>query len=529
MRSSIFKYIFIIFVIILVIVTCVKFLSSKEEQTQESLDQTSKSSVIQTNLRLAIADFDTLNPLLSNNKNVQEISKIIYEPLVTLDSNLKLQYCLAKEIAKKDDFTYIIKLKEGICFQDGKEFSAVDVKFTMDTIKSGIKSIYSSNLSSVIRLDIIDNNTISILLDKRIPFFEYYLTFPIMSASYFENEDFANSNKLNTAIGTGMFLVDSIEDNIIKLVKNENYWNDEKMPMVKEVDITLYDTIGNVYDAFKNGDIDIINVSTIDIDKYIGSLGHIKMEYKNRYYDFISFNTQNQIFSDSQVRKALSLCIDKSSMIASTIGQGYTPSNFSLDMGSWLYSDILNVNQDLDQAKQILLNAGWEYKNNYWSKKINGKEQKLEFTITINSNNDLRKAVAQNILEQLANFGINISIKELSADKYVDILQNKSYEAIIAGMECGFSPNLETFFGENNLANYNNEEMNNLLMEVSNTNDENTIKEKYNRIYEIYLEEAPYFGLFRETDYIIYNQSLVGNLKPNVFNIFQNIEKWYRQ
>ena len=54
-------------------------------------------------------------------------------------------------------------------------------------------------------------------------------------------------------------------------------------------------------------------------------------------------------------------------------------------------------------------------------------------------------------------------------------------------------------------------------------------KEKYNILYEIYLEEAPYFGLFRETDYIIYNQGLVGSLKPNVFNIFQNIEKWYRQ
>lgn len=529
MKSSIFKYIFIIFVIILVIVTSVRFLNSKKEKKEESLDQTSKSSVIQTNLRLAIADFDTLNPLLSNNKNVQEISKIIYEPLVTLDSNLKLQYCLAKEIAKKDDFTYIIKLKQGIYFQDGKEFNASDVQFTMDTIKSGINSIYSSNLSAVSRLDIIDDNTISISLNQRVPFFEYYLTFPIMSASYFENEDFVNSSKLNTAVGTGMFTIDSIENNIIKLVKNENYWNNEKNPMVNEIYVNLYDAIGDVYDSFKNGDIDIVNVSTIDIDKYIGTLGHVKVEYKTRNYDFISFNTQTTIFSDPQVRKALSLCIDKSAMIASTIGQGYTPSNFSLDMGSWLYSDMLNVNQDLEQAKQILLNAGWEYKNNYWSKNIDGKNQKLEFTITVNSNNDLRKAVAQNILEQLRNFGINIFIKEISADKYVNALENKAYEVIIAGMECGLSPNLETFFGENNIANYNNEEINNILIEVSNTNDENTIKEKYNRIYEIYLEEAPYFGLFRETDYIIYNQSLVGNLKPNVYNIFQNVEKWYRQ
>ncbi len=530
MRSSIFKYIFIIFVIILVIITGIKFLKSDDNQEQESLDQTSKSNVIQTDLRLAIADFDTLNPILSNNKNVQEISKIIYEPLVTLDSNLKLEYCLASEVAKKDDYTYIIKLKEGIKWQDGTEFSAKDVKFTIDTIKNlGVNSKYADNLASVVGLNIIDEHTISISIDKRIPFFEYYLTFPIMSENYFLNEDFSNSSKKDIAIGTGVFSVDSIENNVIKLIRNDNYWNKDKIPMVKEVYIKLYETIGDVYEAFKSGDIDLLNVSTTDIDKYIGTLGYTKIEYKTRYYDFISFNTQSLIFSSSQVRKALSLIIDKSAMVAASLGAGYTPSNFSLDMGSWVYSDSVNISSDLDQAKQILITDGWEYKNNYWSKNIDGKVYRLEFTIIVNSNNDLRKSVAENLKEQYGNFGIPVTISHVDPNKYVDILNNKNYDVIIAGLECGYSPNVETFFGENNIANYSNDEVNSILNEVSNTTDEGTIKEKYNRLYEIYLEEAPYFGLYRETDYIVYNQGLVGSLKPNVFNIFQNIEKWYRQ
>lgn len=529
MRNGIFKYIFIIFVIVLTIITIIKVLDSDTEIQNETLDHTSKSNVIQTDLRLAIAEFDTLNPLLSNNKNVQEISKIIYEPLVTLDANLKLQYCLASEVAKTDDLNYIIKLKEGITWHDGSEFTAADVKFTIDTIKSGINSKYSDNLAAVSNLNIVDETTISITLDQRVPFFEYYLTFPIMCEQEFIEEDFVNSSKKDIALGTGLFSIESREGATIKLIRNEDYWNKEKTPMVEEIYINLYDAIGDVYEAFKNGDIDLVNVSTTDIDNYIGFLGYTKLEYKTRYYDFISFNTQSKIFSSSQVRKALSLVIDKSAMIAASLGNGFTPSNFSLDMGSWLYSNEVNIEPNLDLAKHILLTDGWEYKNNYWSKNIDGQFQKLEFSIIVNSNNGLRISAAENLVEQYGNFGIPVTITQVNPNKYVEILNNKSYDVMMAGLECGYSPNVETFFGENNLANYTNNEVNEILSEVSNTTDENKIKEKYKRLYEIYLEEAPYFGLFRETDYIIYNQGLVGSLKPNVFNVFQNIEKWYRQ
>ena len=82
---------------------------NKSTSNNTSLDQTSTQTNIQTELRLSIAELDTFNPLISNNRNVQEISKIVYEPLVTLDGNYKMEYCLAEEIAKVDDVNYVIK------------------------------------------------------------------------------------------------------------------------------------------------------------------------------------------------------------------------------------------------------------------------------------------------------------------------------------------------------------------------------------------------------------------------------------
>lgn len=136
MGRSFFKYIFVIVVIILGIYTGYKLIKDDSLKESETIDQTSKVSTIQKDLRLAIAEMDTMNPILSKNRNVQEITKIIFEPLVTLNENYKLENCLATEIAKQDDLNYLIKLRKGVHWQDGSNFDASDVKFTIDTIKS---------------------------------------------------------------------------------------------------------------------------------------------------------------------------------------------------------------------------------------------------------------------------------------------------------------------------------------------------------------------------------------------------------
>ena len=140
-RNNYFKYIFIFVVLIIVFVTVFFLYKQKgNEENETVIDQTSTVSNIQRNLRLAIAGYDTINPILSNNRNVQEISKIIYDSLVTLDNEYKMKYSLAKEVSKVDGVTYIIKLREDVKWQDSTPFSANDVKFTIDAINETIKA-----------------------------------------------------------------------------------------------------------------------------------------------------------------------------------------------------------------------------------------------------------------------------------------------------------------------------------------------------------------------------------------------------
>ena len=527
MGKSFFKYIFVIVVIVLAIYTIYKSVKEDNQMQNETLDQTSTVSTIQKDIRLAIAELDTINPILSNNKNVQEITKVIYEPLLTLNEHYKLEYCLATEIAKQDDLTYIIKLRKGVLWHDNSNFSAWDVRYTVDRIlgENAVSTIYRDNLRYVTELDVTDDYTVVIKLSQPVPFFEYNLTFPIMCAGYYENEDFGTSEKNNTPIGTGMFKIENREFNSIKLIRNDSYWDNTKTPMAEEINISLFSSMGEVYNAFKSGELDIITVGTNSVEQYIGTLGYNKIEYKARDYDFLSFNTESRILSNVNVRKAISLVIDKNAIIAGALGTGYATSNFSLDMGNWIYVADLTVEPNSEEAKNILIQDGWTLRNNIWMK----DGQRLEFSLAVDSTNEIRVHVAEIICEQLNNFGIRATILQVPNQRYVDILNSRNYDCILTGIRTSFSPSLHTFFGEGNLANYNNTEVLELIKKTENTTDEGEMYDSYRAIYQKYLDEVPYIGLYRNTNIVVYNQGLVGNISPNAFNLYHNIEKWYRQ
>lgn len=526
MGRSFFKYIFVIVVVVLVAYTGIKILKD-DSKVEEQLDQTSKVSTIQKDLRFAIAELDTINPILSTNRNVHEITKIIFEPLVTLNEDYKAEYALAQEIVKENDTTYLVKLRQGVLWQDGSNFTQTDVHYTIDRIKSeGINTIYKDNLRYLAEYKEIDDYTFELVLSQPVPFFEYNLTFPIMCANQYGNEEeFTNPDRNIAPVGTGMFKIEFADSGSIKLVKNNIYWDSSKKPAAEEIVIKLYSSIGEVYNAFKSGELDIITVTANNVEEYIGTLGYNKIEYKSRDYDFMAFNIEADSVSDISVRRAISKVIDKNAMVANCLGSGYISSNFSLDMGNWLYTRDLTVDTNTEEARNILEEAGWTYRNNSWIR----DGRRIDINIAVNANNEARIRVAENIANQLENFGIRVSVLQFSPERYVDILNNREYECIITGIECSFSPSLRTFFGEGNLANYYNEEVFDLINKVENTTDEGELYNSYRTIFDKYLDDVPYIGLYRNTDIVVYNQGLVGSISPNAFNLYHNIDKWYRQ
>ena len=69
----------------------------------------------------------------------------------------------------------------------------------------------SDNVSHIQSVETPDSETVILNLDTPVSNFEYDLDFPILSSSYYTNEDFATTGKI--PIGTGMYKIASIDDN----------------------------------------------------------------------------------------------------------------------------------------------------------------------------------------------------------------------------------------------------------------------------------------------------------------------------
>ena len=95
MKSNWIKYIFIIFIIGILVFSVYKIRRDEANKSQEETNGSNNEQEKIKEIKVGIASIDTINPILSKNKNVQDISKLIYEPLVNLTSGYKAEPCLA--------------------------------------------------------------------------------------------------------------------------------------------------------------------------------------------------------------------------------------------------------------------------------------------------------------------------------------------------------------------------------------------------------------------------------------------------
>lgn len=524
MKSNYFKYIFIIFAIVIMIFAIVK-IKSEDQKKESQIYETKKETEEEVKeIKLGIASFDSINPILSKNKNVQDISKLIFEPLMTLTSDYKLETCLAKEWAKQNETTYIIKLKEDRKWSDGNKFTAEDVRYTIDRLKDS-DTIYASNVKDVTTVEVVDDTTIRIILSQEVPFFEYNLTFPILSSKYYSDKEF---NADIVPIGTGMYKVSEVQDTALILSKNEYYLESNNLKLDK-ITVTTYSSVGELYNSFKTGSIDLISTQNSNLKEYIGTIGYLSKEMKGREHDFIAFNTQSQILSQVNVRKAICYSIDKNNIVSSVFGDNYYTSSFPLDYGTWIYNEQeASSGYNLEQAKQILTDNGWTYKYKNWQKTENYKTQRISLNFVVKASDENRVKVADNIKQQLENQGFRINLIKANDAQYQSYLTNKNYDMILCSINLSVSPDLSTFFGSNNLANYSNEEVTSIMNEVKNSNDEEKLKQNYKRLGEIYKTEMPYLSLYNNKYIVAYSQTLAGTLEPNWFYQFYNIKDWHK-
>ncbi len=512
----------IVFVIIVVgfIGGAIYYLNSENDEyvldEEVVVTQTEEISVV-SNMKMAIASYDTMNPIITHNRDIIQIDKFIFEPLVNLTPDYKIKYDLAKSITKDDDLTYTVKVNNNIIFQNGSKLLAKDVEFTILRLKEA-NTTYSRNVEPIASIEVKDEETIVLHLVHPVTFFEYNLTFPILCASYYDGENFFNTAKI--PIGTGMYKIASIDSSSVFLTRNER-WKDFKTnaPKTESITIKLYGAIGEAFNSFKLGGMDIINTKMPNYADYIGTMGYNKKEYIGREYDFISLNCNDYILNDARVRRAISYGIIKKEVVSNALGNRKVIANTPLDYGSFYSTNENLCTENYELARKELTEAGWTDNGGYWSKDIDGRATRLQISLVVNNSSQDRINVAYNIKGQLANIGVIVNITLVNDDSYFAYLNNKNYQMILTGVTNSVNPSLGYFYGDGNIANYNNEEVKNSLGNL----------DTLQKCIKIANSECPYIGLYRDKGTIVLNPNVGGEFNITSFNIYNAFYNWYRQ
>lgn len=520
-------------------------------------------------LVLPITHVDTLNPLLTRDKQLYYFNNLIYEGLFALDKNGDIKNVLVDTYTLSEDGRTIqIVLKNDVQWHDGKALTSSDVKFTIDTLRYGaVNALYGEILSDVYRPSrlgdlshIISTRTngeksISIEFDKSYSNALESLIFPIIPRHGFEGLSDRNAYKAASnkdydfkPIGTGPYKVENYEKlKRIELVANETWWGDK--PYISKIIGQIIPDKEATITSFESGIIDVTTILDIDWEKYNENKNIDIYEYISSNYEFIGFNFNRNIFKDEggkAIRKAIAYAIDRNAIIQNVYLGHATTIDVPIWPNSWLISEEGNTyGYNLTKAKNILKEAGWKDDDKDGILE-DDKGNKLSISLLTNGYNTLRRESADIIKENLKEIGIDIKLKYNSKEGAIteedlaldwestkDMLYKGDYDMALLGWEMSPIPDISFAFHSSqirsgsNFIGYKDSKMDQSLIAAFNAKNREEKKQKYKLLQQNIIEDLPYMSLFFKNNALLINNKVKGEIEPLPFNIYNNINKWY--
>ncbi|MCI9136248.1 MAG: ABC transporter substrate-binding protein [Lachnospiraceae bacterium] len=405
----------------------------------------------------------------------------------------------------EDSLVYTYKLKEGIQFQNGVDFTAEDVVFTYETVMADQGQNEKVDLSKVEKVEAEGKYTVKFTLREPFsPFFDITAQLGIVPKDGYDSAAF---DKM--PIGTGAWKVvqyDAEQQLIVEA--NENYF--EGAPEIKRVTFVDMDNEAAFSNA-QSGQLDVVMVQPSYAAETIDGMHMEKLEtmdvrnislpcrepgtITNARGEEIAVG--NPVTSDKAVRKALSIGINRQEIIdnafqgAGRPAQGWTS---NLIWGNTKeYED-----SKTEEAQKLLEASGWKDENGDGIREKDGME--CAFEIYTPSDEQDRYMLAAALAENAKKLGIAIEVKQTTWDE----ITAKSYSQGVVWGFGQYSPMVidnqfqSGHFGNqaySNPSGYQNKAVDSLIAEAVSANNQKDAVAAWKETQSIYAEDYPYLYL----------------------------------
>ena len=482
------------------------------------------------------AEPGTLNPITASDAYESEINKYIYETLLERDKDsLDLAPLLAQSWTISPDLlTYTFRIKKGVFWSDGVEFTSDDVLYSFRTIMDpktacAQQKVYYMDVAEVTAPD---RYTVRFVYRKL-----YYRALeicggmPIVPKHIFDNGKNFNEHPSNRhPVGTGPYRFDRWETGKqIVLIRNESYR--KAKPQIRKIMFKLITESNVAFQMLKKQELDVMGIRAIQWVRQTNSEKFNRHFYKFEHYkpnfSFMGWNAKDPLFADRRVRTAMTMLVNRQEIRDKlSYGLGKIASGPFYINGRDNDASILPLPFDPAGALKLLEEAGWK-RNARGVLEKNGKP--FTFVFTLPAGNAASERMVTIVKEDMSKVGITMEINKYEWAVFTKKLDEHDFQAVMLGWSLSWDSDPYQLWHSSqmkdgsNFAGFADAEADELIAKVRTTFEYEKRIQLYHRLHAIIHREQPYTFLFCRPDLAVVSKRF-GNVKMHTTGF--DITEW---
>lgn len=522
----------------------------------------------QQNNRIVIGiadDVQTFNTLFVFSVNEGAITDLLYPSLVDFKWNdakgdIDAYPMIAESWEWSDDSSSLkFNLRKDVLWSDGEKLTTEDVVFSFDVFSD--PKVQSRLFGTFDQFYTDSDNHIDLQKSfKIISPFEIEIHFPetsvpdliefalpIVPKHYYgdvEREKLSESKKNFSPVSSGAFKLKNWEKNqYIALKADSNSFLFRKGQVGELIFKVIPDYTSRIL-QLKKGEIDFVEkVKVEDIDELKNEKQLVIVPVTGREYDYIGWNNidpaeftkgkikSNKLFGNSNVRKALSMAINRKEILEEYLmGVGELSSSpVSSVFKSLFNSEVKPYDYNPVEAKKILASEGW--KDNDDDGILEKGKDEFRFTLYYPVGNPLREYASTVVKNNLKSVGIEVTTEKMELGTFIDKLYQKKLNSWMAAWYIPIPLELKAYWYSDfkntplNFISYKNQEADKILDRLEtriSAEEKIRLIKDFQRIIH---EDEPVTFLYWTPNITIHHKR-IKNLSINPFTVIGRCWEW---
>lgn len=366
-----------------------------------------------------------LNPYQCMDYTNRMLFSLLYQGLFTVDRTYQVKPMLCQSYNVSADMKTYTFYIESALFSDGTALTPDDVVASLKAAKKS--SWYSGRLQHV---DSISSygEAVVVELDTAMEDLPILLDIPIVKASQVDDD---------APLGSGPYRLDGDQ-----LRRQAGWWCSANLTISCDT-IALVEggTAAEVRDRFEFQQVSLVCTDPSDVDYVDFHSDYELWESENGLFVYLACNEESEIFSDDDVRAALTHAIDRDSLIERFYLGFARSAQLPVSPQSPYYNTTLASNYGY--APEVLRNA-------LQKADLAGSE----VVLLLNGDDATRVKVGNAIADMLEECGLKVTIQESSTKNFTKDLKKGKYDLYLAQTRLSVNMDLSAFFGTDTALNY---------------------------------------------------------------------------